>query len=172
MDENEAPGGVKQSKPTGIVECGNCGEGYPLNLRMCPGCCGAPGEDLLDYDQLDAGVRETVRLLRLAGFETVDSGDGAASMGGTPRPWPKMDEGHVVVKAEPGEVVVLTDRLARYLADYGLRPSGLPPEGYPGLEADEVVIEASYNPAEGVAIIIVSHVLDRMWRDAEPGDRS
>jgi hypothetical protein len=32
----------------------------------------------LNYNDLDPGIRETVRLLRDEGFETVDSGDGVA----------------------------------------------------------------------------------------------
>ena len=30
----------------------------------------------MNYDQLDPGIRETVRLLQNAGFDTTDSGDG------------------------------------------------------------------------------------------------
>lgn len=37
--------------------------------------------DNLDYDQLDPGIRETVRLIRSWGYETSDSGDGRSKEG-------------------------------------------------------------------------------------------
>lgn len=36
------------------------------------------GAETLDYAELDPGIRDTVRLLRQAGFQTTDSGDGVS----------------------------------------------------------------------------------------------
>lgn len=126
--------------------------------------------DTLDYAQLDAGIRETVRLLRSYGYTTTDSGDGTGP-GSTPRPWDKRPEGHVVVMLAPGTEPM--DEVARGVAAVlrarGLLPVPRPPGGIPG--NGEVIVEASYNPAEGVAIIDVSYVLDRSWIAGESADR-
>lgn len=135
-----------------MIECGNCGEAYSERCPVCPGCC-----DDLQYDRLDNGIRETVRLLRRHGFETTDSGDGDI----TPRPWDKLPWGHVVVVVGAAEDLVAHARdLTALLASHGLdvttRPPDVPPDG-------EVIVEASFTPADDIAVIVVSHILDRMW---------
>ncbi len=136
------------------VECGNCGEGYSERCPVCPGCC-----DDVQYDSLDDGIRETVRLLRRHGFDTTDSGDGD-----TPQPYEKLSYGHVVVVVGPGELARAACEIGRLMEDHGLavvpRAPSDPPEGH-------VTIEGSYSPAEGIALVIVSHVLDRMWAPGE-----
>lgn len=59
------------------------------------------GEGTFDYSQIDAGVRDVVRLLRDAGFCTCDSGDGskAATMDGA------LDYPHVFMVIDAADAV-------------------------------------------------------------------
>ena len=64
-----------------------------------------------NYDRLDPGIRDTVRLLREAGFETTDSGDGVSKPplpGVIPFP-------HVVVATVPDRLVPDANRCASVL---------------------------------------------------------
>lgn len=137
-----------------MVECGNCGESYSDRCEVCPGCCGD-----VKYDELDEGIRETVRLLQRHGFQTTDSGDGAT---GTPRPWDKREEGHVTMVVDARVLTQETLRLASLLQDQGLQPTNRPPAGA-DIPAGYCVVEGSYNPAEGIAIIDLSHIVDACW---------
>jgi hypothetical protein len=64
--------------------------------------------DDLDYSQLDPGIRTAVRMVRILGFTTTDSGDGVSKVG-------QMDDvlpfPHVVVKLETATMVADTERL-------------------------------------------------------------
>lgn len=51
--------------------------------------------DSLDYDALDPGIRDVVRLIREAGYETTDSGDGISKRATQPDALPFP---HVVVR--------------------------------------------------------------------------
>ncbi len=114
----------------------------------------------MNYDELDAGIRETVRLLRDNGFQTTDSGDGTGP-GSTLRPWNKQPHGHIAMVCPPSELVSTVDAVAETLAqEAGLvcvpQPPGAPLEG-------EVVVEGSYAASDPVGLVLVRYVLDRMW---------
>lgn len=69
----------------------------------------------LDYDALDPGIRETVRLLNAAGFETSDSGDGVSK----PADWYTSGEAipfkHVVAATTVTTMIADAERMARLL---------------------------------------------------------
>lgn len=112
---------------------------------------------------LDPGIRETVMRLTEAGFLTTDSGDGDPALGGTPRPWEKViPHGHVImVVPDRSALVAEADRLVQVLEVMGLTVAPMGPNEPP---FGTVQVEASYHPADGVAVLMVQHVLDRMWR--------
>jgi hypothetical protein len=68
-----------------------------------------------DYDTLDAGIRDTVRLLHECGWATSDSGDGRSK----PEDERAFDCPHVVcpVFAPATQMVMLAHRLADRLGD-------------------------------------------------------
>lgn len=85
----------------------------------------------IDYDELDPGIRDVVRLLREAGFETTDSGDGVSK--------PKddmcvLEYPHVFAMTDPAHMVPEADRLAALL----------------GPEWD---VDVSYSPRNSKAIL-------------------
>jgi len=113
-------------------------------------------DEPVDYELLDAGIRRTVRLLRDNGFRTCDSGDGtkAAEMDcavGYPM---------VAMLAEPGVLVAEADRLHALMLANGIDIRE------PGPEEDDVpVIDASYDPASRVAVIVLVGVADHHLPD-------
>lgn len=75
--------------------------------------------EAIDYDELDPGIRDIVKMLREQGFETTDSGDGVAKFqqeskyyGCAPEPYP-----HVYCHTEPDDIVVEAEKLAEVLGD-------------------------------------------------------
>ncbi len=107
----------------------------------------------LDLSLLDPGVRAFVGFLRAKGFETTDSGDGAAKLGGP------MDDGfevlpfpHVFIRVhEATELLSEADRLLRVLAEAGI-------EVLPG------TIDATYDPADRVALIALIDDADQYMK--------
>lgn len=55
------------------------------------------GKADIDYDQLDPGIREVVRVLRGYGYHTTDSGDGITKLG---EMGCVIDQPHVVIALE------------------------------------------------------------------------
>jgi hypothetical protein len=120
-------------------------------------------ENKMDYDELDPGIRETVRLLRSNGFETVDSGDGrtkfmqAAAEGKEPDecalPFP-----NVAIKCDPDDLVKEADRLKELIETLGIPLEGVGPE----ISDNDapVEIQASYDPVDGSSIILVLYLDD------------
>lgn len=101
----------------------------------------------LDFDKLDPGIREVVRLLISMGFETTDSGDGKH----------KVEQGwdaeevvpfpHVFMKTSKERMVAEADRLVAELAGRGVLVGALDPDG------SGVYVEATYLPGSDIAII-------------------
>ncbi len=109
-----------------------------------------------DYDQLDPGIRQTVRLIHEFGFETTDSGDGITKIGVMECALPFA---HVVIKVPDGENPVdATDRLEEMLACLRLRAESLGPDGeeYP---EDACFLELRYEPG-GSSQILLMHLND------------
>lgn len=73
------------------------------------------GAAAVDYAALDPGIREIVRRVNDAGFETTDSGDGVSK----PADWYAIGEAipfpHVVAATTPGLMVPAAERLAAVL---------------------------------------------------------
>lgn len=66
---------------------------------------------MFDYQILDPGIRDTVRRVHEAGFETTDSGDGVSKpAAGMVFPFP-----HVAAVSAPGTIIADADRLAAVL---------------------------------------------------------
>lgn len=65
--------------------------------------------DEINFEELDPGIRETVRRLRRHGFETTDSGDGVSK----PADWYQPDEHGITQAMNFPHVICLTspDRL-------------------------------------------------------------
>jgi hypothetical protein len=91
---------------------------------------------LLDYSILDPGIAPTVRLLREAGFETTDSGDGESK----PPSWFQTGEAlpfpHVVVTSHP-DTLIPDSEVVQWL----LGPTW--------------TVEATYTTHDGVAILFI-----------------
>jgi len=102
----------------------------------------------LNPNELSPGIRRTVMMLRKAGFKTTDSGDGKSNEGmGC-----EMDTPNVHMVCDPPELILVTDELHRLLALHGL-DTGSDPEVGP-------FIQATYNPADGVAVVSLFGVDD------------
>lgn len=114
----------------------------------------------IDYDAIDPGVRETVRRLNALGFETTDSGDGVS----------KLDEGypadeildfpHVYIRCAPRDVANVSARLKREIERRGFC---VEPVGH-----SSIWIQATLDPADGTATILLAGVTDAGWRAPEP----
>lgn len=91
-----------------------------------------------DYSALDPGIRELVRVLRAAGFDTTDSGDGSKAT------WQEgaLPFRHVVAQVEPGRLIVEAHRLMAVAAQAGYAPGWR--------------VEASYSPWDGVALLVLA----------------
>lgn len=117
--------------------------------------------DDLNYDDLDPNIRETVRWLRGMNFDTCDSGDGV-SKGLPPEncecdylPFP-----HVVIRVTKQQLALDADTLARLLeAHHGIKLEPQTDEG-----GDEPNLQASYDPADGTAVLVLVNVHDAMLR--------
>lgn len=97
-----------------------------------------------EIDGLSPGVRDLVVDMREAGFYTTDSGDGSNYAAGMECAVPfKM----VAVLCGPLELAQTADRLASWLIDRGL--------DWPAWR-----VEASYNPGDGTAIVLLSESSD------------
>ena len=93
----------------------------------------------IDMTALDPGIRLPVFILRQAGFETTDSGDGVSK----PAEERVIDQPHVAITVESHEIVDEANRLLRLVVS----------------KAKEIGsgwhIEASYSPQDGAAILLM-----------------
>jgi len=100
------------------------------------------------WAEIDAGIRETVRALWRAGFTPTDSGDGCkVGMDCS------LDVPHVFLRCEPGQLVAESSRLQALVTSWGLPAAGA--DGAP-------LVQASYAPADGVAVLMLCGVSDEM----------
>jgi len=123
------------------------------------------------YDDLDPGIRETVRFFTGLGFRTSDSGDGVSKVGG-PHESCMMAPGlpNVTICCEPMDLVSFADSLLAELSKVGINPgpdeatvtelAGPQPEGTE--YGDGVLIEATYIPESKSAFILVTGLDDAM----------
>ena len=111
---------------------------------------------------LNPGIRRIVALLNEAGFATTDSGDGETHDFECDR-----DYGYVSIVVDRANLASEADRVAALLTGHGVQPTNMavaakdtpvrPPEGH-------CWIQANYSPVDGVAIVDVQYVHDRMLR--------
>lgn len=103
--------------------------------------------DDLNYAELDPGVRKLVRLLRAQGFRTCDSGDGVSK----PPEWEGvLTVAHVFMETGPEDMVSEANLLFTVLESVLHVPIT------PGM------IQASFDPADGSAVLAVMGVNDAM----------
>lgn len=117
------------------------------------------GDDMpeIDYSGLDPGIRETVRRLRAAGFETTDSGDGRSKLSAGYDADEILPYPHVVIHAAPDDLVCETRRLRDELVAAGILVAALAPDGA------GASIQASYDPGNDVGVIMLCGVDDSAW---------
>lgn len=118
--------------------------------------------DDLNYDDLDPGIRSTVRWLRGHGYDTCDSGDGrtkfeAAAARGEPIDPDDNECGvtphpHVAIQVHPDRLVEEADRLCGLLRDAGIKVGPLDFHDGPS-------IQATYDAGDGYALIYVANVV-------------
>lgn len=125
----------------------------------------------IDYDDLDPGIRELVKALRLNGFDTCDSGDGESK-------FDEDGEGDCGC-AEPMANVYITSSRENLLTDCDRLVEVLKRLVKPGLleetlfdndleqEVPKVIIEATYLPMDGTAILAVHGLADVDLRKTE-----
>ena len=104
---------------------------------------------------INPGIIRTVQWLRSHGFETCDSGDGVTHMAECDRPYP-----YVSIRVAPEGMVARTIALKELLAKarivvvpqaWAFDQGGLPNAPF---------IQATYDPADGIAIIDLRGVSD------------
>jgi hypothetical protein len=109
----------------------------------------------MNYSELDPGIRETVRRLNDLGFETTDSGDGETKLAAGWSPDEARDVPHVCIRSKAGDLCMQADRLVRELTRAGMC---VEPVGHSG-----IFVQATYDPADGTAVIELIGVSDRSW---------
>lgn len=106
--------------------------------------------------ELKPGIRKLVALLHAHGFVTCDSGDGETHDFACDRA-----HGYVACRTAPAAMAYEADRLAELLSSFGLAVAEPdekdPPEGV-------CHVQATYDPVNGIALLDVTHVHDRMLK--------
>lgn len=102
---------------------------------------------------LDPGIRNVVEWLQGLGFNTTDSGDGKTKIGIDED---ALDLPHVFMTVDPDDLVPQARLLIAYLRGIGIevKPNGM--------DEKQPTIEATYDPADGSAIIGLFGVDDEM----------
>ncbi len=107
--------------------------------------------DDIDYAQLNPGIRETVRMLRAHGFDTSDSGDGETHEHECDPEW-----SYVAIIVAPANLCEEADRLVVVLRKYGIEAQPMSMDE----DDDAVIVEAMYNPLDGMALLYITNVHD------------
>jgi hypothetical protein len=106
-------------------------------------------------EDLDPGIRRTVLWLQKNEFRTTDSGDGVTKFECAEPMEGALEYPHVVCVVSSDLLASESDRLAALVWERGVEvaPNALREPGQAG-------ISASYDPADGVAIIVLAGVGD------------
>lgn len=102
---------------------------------------------------INPGIRKIVSHLRRFGFNTTDSGDGETHLYECDR-----DYGYVVIRVEPEALITEARRLQQILREIGICTGCIVPEGV----ASPPTIQANYSPDDGLALLDLSFVHDRL----------
>ena len=110
------------------------------------------------FEELDPGIRHTVRWLQSEGFNTTDSGDGETKLQGDD-PYPcALPFPHVVVSVSPANLYEEADRLWELLIQIGIDVHAT------FMDNEQLVprvnVEATYFPGSKTAMILLSGVRD------------
>lgn len=111
---------------------------------------------LTDPEELNPGIRRTVAWLQQQGFDTCDSGDGETHDFDCDHP-----TAYVALVVDPTRLAFESDRLADLISNLGIPVLPMAPT----LEEDDpatVTIQASYCPAEKMALIYIARIHDRL----------
>jgi len=104
---------------------------------------------------LNPGIREVVAFVRSLGLDTCDSGDGR-----THEHLCDQERAYVAAQVAPEGLVAAADRLRRALCARGIRVASI------GLGG--VAIQASYDPANGVALVELTGLDDAALAEDRP----
>lgn len=106
----------------------------------------------INYEELDPGVRQLVRILNNEGFVTTDSGDGYSK--DEEARW--MDCPHVCISLDsPDDIITEADRLIAVMATYGVTIVQQGPE-----DEKTPCIQVDYCPVTRRASMLLMDVLD------------
>lgn len=103
----------------------------------------------VNYNALDPGIRRTVRWLRDAGFDTIDSGDGVTKAELIAEGY-ALDVPHVYVRANPDNLAADARSLMDFVRAAGFRVSVCHRRDRP---ITSFVIIATYNAADDTATV-------------------
>lgn len=116
----------------------------------------------INYDDLNPGIRETVRKLRSWGFDTCDSGDGDTHQYAC-----DLGYAYVAAEVEPRNMAAMADLLRAKLEEAGVSVGVQCDEALIDVtkphDAQGVFIEASYSPIDGRAILFLGGLSDKDW---------
>lgn len=133
-----------------------------LQLTQCNG-------EKIPLSRLDVGIREVVRRLVTAGFDTYDSGDGRSKP--EEERWEEVP--HVRMRIAPKDMVNETDRLKTLIDSWPLRdlapPANLPPELMDKPARERIDIVAAYAPGREFVELTLYFVEDAMLADLDMG---
>lgn len=117
--------------------------------------------DDIKYEELDIGIRNLVRLLRSKGFETTDSGDGKSKFENNTACCAEPVS-NVYIEVNATRMVAESHRLMEVIRDNTIEGTLESTIRNEELEMDvpRVLIEASYSPIEGTAILMIHGLLD------------
>lgn len=106
----------------------------------------------INYEEMNPGIRKTVKWLRSCGFDTTDSGDGVTHDHACDR-----DHAYVVIVTKPDDLAAEADLLVSVLKQAGIvvAPQSMDPSA-------QVSIQASYDPANRIAVIDLTGLTDAM----------
>lgn len=104
----------------------------------------------IDYDQISHGVRALVRQLNEWGFETTDSGGGSNYVAAMEC---AVDFPMVTIRvSRPSQLITQAHAVWHMLERAGV------PMGKPDAAGNARTVEATYNPADTEALLLVMHV--------------
>ena len=110
------------------------------------------------FEELDPGIRYTVRWLWSEGFDTTDSGDGESKLVGDDPCGCALPFPHVAVRVDPSNLYAEADRLWELLIQIGIDVHATFVENEQ--VCPRVNVEATYFPGSKTAMILLSGVRD------------
>lgn len=110
------------------------------------------------FEDLDPGIRHTVRWLQSEGFDTTDSGDGESKLQGDDPCLCALPFPHVAISVSPARLHEEADRLWELLIQARINVTATIVDNEQLVPA--VNVEATYFPGSKTAMILLSGVKD------------